>query len=238
MFCQTYFSVPLVIQSVIALMLATLSGCLSIRNDLVALFITLILHTYSYLQLLIKLPYSYHPNWKDAFIDIPSAGWSVDYIIVILIFLFIIELSLVKLLAVLLNPSLIIFYGMFELEKFTFFLNRNAHLKKYYAILFIVLTFIELYLWLPFVIEWSTTHCFIDDFISLTNPTNTYVTLSIVIADILLIDYFSNLDVSIIIKILFIAIAFYNTAICISLYVLYFIVFEKNYPKIIISEAN
>ena len=116
---------------------------------------------------------------------------------------------------------------MTELEDFKLFPNSKFHLKKYYAILFTGFICIESWSWLPYVIEWSSTHCFIDDFISVTNPVNTYVTSSITTTDILLIDYFIGLDESVIIKVIFIAIAFYNTAICISLYIIYVIIFKK-----------
>jgi len=168
-------------------------------------------------------------TFENGFKTIPGTGWSVDLVMVI------IALSNLAAnngkrcqsnwwvsLIILINPGVIILVICFLprlIEK-----ERNVdHLNTICFWFMIILT--ELFFWLQLVAVWTQTHCFLDGFVSTSNPTEIYVMVTITMADVLLVGFLLDTKDSIGIKIIFGLVAFYNTVICIGLYILYVLIF-------------
>lgn len=173
-------------------------------------------------------------TFNDISSSIPAQGWFVDFIIVLVLLLLIDNLYqdgsinpyFQHVFVMILDPTIAM---IFHIMGF----NDSTHLQntKYSLFVFSTSILLELYLWIPLVLKWMSNHCFLDGFMVMNNPANIYVTISILLADIILVAVFTKHVKNLWMKILLITLAFYNTAICLSIYGIYITILKIKETK-------
>jgi hypothetical protein len=185
--------------------------------------------------------------YEQATIDIPSSGWFVDYEVSIYI-AFIHAIFTLGEFIMLTNKGELKYNGLIMYTMFIIYsliidagplilltiVDLNYYIKhiatstkflKYiHLVIYSLAILYEMYLWIPYAIKWMDMgHCFIDGFMSTTNPYNLYITTIIVLADITMIGFLTEkIDNKLILAFLLL-LSFFNNACVISVCSIYLI---------------
>lgn len=183
-------------------------------------------------------------------VDLPAIGWFYDYIISFLLSLYLIIdyiISIVRsphfsinninipyksimltICMFIIAPTSLIVYCIYNTTKFLKALDQTDQINKVsFIIIIIPFIILELYLWIPVIYDWDKNHCWLDGFMSTSNPISAYVTRSLLITYTLsIILYLTTIEnksrvKEIILLALFGTFAFTNNVIGMTSYYLY-----------------
>jgi hypothetical protein len=116
------------------------------------------------------------------------------------------------LVAVLADPTLLMIDTIYA----TFMGHQFAKKNKMDLTVCIATIAIQLYVWVPIVAKYAATHCFLDGFMKFTNPSNTFITVAVLVLNTLFVglmtSYFSFSNRTYLLsKIAIMLVAFFNT---------------------------
>lgn len=164
--------------------------------------------------------------WTKATIDLPSQGWFSDYICCVGLLIFTYgEISLTTLLRICFHPVSILDRWISTSTE------RNLVSFKMYISLGIygALCLAQLIHWVPLVLQWNQTHCFLDGFMCAGNEINTYIMYTIIIIDYMFVHHLrQQVSMNHWGRLFLILLAFYNMSLALGLYFMYQVLYSKN----------
>jgi hypothetical protein len=242
-FCQTYIYAPLLTQVIISLALYFgnkicnlviahfLPNSTNSKVNTFGMSVATIGSIIARIMFFINSKHFFYSigTFREMTSTVPGFGWSMDMIGIMIIMWY----TIINYIEFDSGHTVKNLLKMFILNPFQFVIHwmliqysakeGKSNRWKLASLFWINVVIVESYFWIQSVARWSRTHCFLDDFLLGNSPARQYVFISIMLTNVVLLSFFIDLSDSWFVKIFFGLLSFYNTTICIGLYILYVI---------------